>query len=132
MREEIGVRGLDDLKRALEKIASNTSKPFQEMDERLRHEKIVRIQSDQLKLSQQQNKFNLVLALATTVLAVGIFLQIILYIVNEGMKIRNFHWFFQIIFILGIGILLAFIGGIIIVLTIILTKKNETKKNRKP
>ena len=111
---------LSSLTRAVEQIADNTRSPFRRMEESSRHNDILKIQNEQTKILKKQNRFNLILALATTMLAIGVFIEIIMNLINKKSNFSEIHWAFSSLLIFWITIFFVFMGGIIILLINIL------------
>jgi len=78
----------------------------------------------QTGMMEKQNLYNLILALVGIVLATGAFLQIILYIAQNGISLKEgAAWYLNLGFIIGVFILIAFMAGLIIILIKIPLKK---------
>lgn len=121
---------LSGLTRAVEQIADNTRDPFKNMEERSRHNDILKIQKEQTEIIKKQHEFNLVLALATTVLAMGVFIELIINVFNEGLnfsEIVKIHWGFGLLLIFCLIIFFAFMGGILVLLLKILFFRKRIK-----
>lgn len=96
----------------------------QELEQEKRDIEIISIQKEQKEILKKQNKFNLILALATTVLAIGIFLERATYIANNPIDFEQ-HWLLGSIFYVSLGVLLAIMGGIIVILVKILFERQK-------
>jgi len=121
---------LGGLTRAVQEIANNTRSPFGRMDERSRHTDTMKIQQEQTEILRKQQEFNTVLALATTVLAIGVFIELIITLLNEGLnfsEIVKIHWGFGMLLIFGIMFFFTFMGGIIFLLLKILFFRKKKK-----
>ena len=71
-----------------------------------------RILEKQTKIFEEQSTFNLVIALATTILAFGILIQIILSIIREGLDVVwNSPMHFQVFFVV---LLTGLLGAMVV------------------
>jgi len=132
MDQNVKVTNLDNLARALEKIADNTRSPFKEINERSRHQEIIKAQREQTEILKKQQEFNVILALATTVLAIGVFIEVIITFVNEGIDFSGLikiHWIFGVLLIFGLTIFLTFMGSIVVLLLNLLFFKKQKEHN---
>ena len=96
---------------------------IKELEREERNDGLVKIQKEQSEILKKQTKFNLMLVLASTVIAIGGFLNISLSLINNPLDfskiISSFPEWSSIIILLGImsfGILLLVMGVLIVTL----------------
>jgi len=82
-----------------------------------------KLSETQVEILQKQSLFNGILAIVGVILASAAFLEIILYISENGIKLTNAPWYLNLGFTISILIMVMFMGGLLSAIVLLIFGK---------